>query len=389
MSLPPLLKEGSVKNIRGVLGQAPYVFEFSNRYSVFDWGAMPDELTHKGDCLAYMAWMFFDILGDAKRWQEWTPNQWAKDKYGNSFIYNEILENGVVNHCIGLVDETNEVLDNGSQLSRNLAVKPVRVFEPTLTKNVSGKLEYIYTDYEKRPTDSLIPLEVIFRFGVPAGSSLLKRINDPKYLSSLGLEQVPGEGDHFDFPVIEYSTKLENTDRYITKDNAYKIASLSEVEIQRLEGLVSLLALRLKDIFQDIGVVLWDGKFELAFSEKTDAQGNRYITLVDSIGPDELRLTFDGIQLSKETIRKKYRDTEWYHAVEEAKLIAEKRGEEDWKSICINEIKKTPPHLSEEEVENFSMMYKTLTNEICKKFYDKEIFPQAWSFSELIKKIQQ
>ncbi|MFZ8934147.1 MAG: phosphoribosylaminoimidazolesuccinocarboxamide synthase [Bacteriovoracaceae bacterium] len=388
MSLPPLLKEGSVKNIRGILGQTPYVFEFSNRYSVFDWGAMPDELTNKGDCLAYMAWMFFDILGDPKRWQEWEPNQWAREKFGNTFIYNEILKNGVDNHCIGLVDDSNQVLDNGSQLTRNLAVEPVRIFDPTVQKNENGQLEYIYTDYEKCPTDSLIPLEVIFRFGVPAGSSLLKRINDPEYLASLGVDNTPCEGDRFDFPIIEYSTKLENTDRYITKDNAYKIASLSEVEIKRLEGLVSLLSLRLKDIFKDIGVELWDGKFELAFSKEVDANGNRYITLVDSIGPDELRLTYEGVQLSKETIRKRYRGTEWYKAVEEAKVIADQRGEEDWKSICINEIKKTPPHLSEQEVETFSMMYKTLTNEICKKFYDKEIFPQAWSFTDLIKKIQ-
>ncbi len=389
MSLPPLLKEGSVKNIRGIQGKEPYVFEFSDRYSVFDWGAMPDELTNKGDCLAYMAWMFFDILGNPKRWQEWAPNDWAKKNFGNSFIYNEILKNGVENHCIGLVDESNEVLENGNRLSKNLAVKPVRVFDPKASKNELGQLVYDYSNYAKRPTDALVPLEVIFRFGVPAGSSLLKRIaKNPDYTKSLGIDFTPQEGDRFEFPVIEYSTKLENTDRYLTKDEAYRISSLTEVEIQRIEGLVSLLALRTKDIFKDIGVELWDGKFELAFSKETDANGNRYIILVDSIGPDELRLTYKGTQLSKETIRKCYRGSEWYNAIEEAKKIAEERGVEDWKSICINELQKTPPHLKIEEVNNFSMMYKTLTNEICKKFYGKEIFPEAWGFEELIQHIQ-
>ncbi|RLA58916.1 MAG: hypothetical protein DRQ89_14790, partial [Epsilonproteobacteria bacterium] len=69
MSLPNILFSGSVKNVRGEKGQSPYVFEFSDRYSIFDWGGMPDELDGKGKSLAYMAWMFFDILGDSARWR--------------------------------------------------------------------------------------------------------------------------------------------------------------------------------------------------------------------------------------------------------------------------------------------------------------------------------
>ena len=71
MSLPALLLEGSVKNIRGTKGVTPYIFEYSDRYSVFDWGAMPNQLEGKGKSLAFMAWMFFDLMGDAKRWESW------------------------------------------------------------------------------------------------------------------------------------------------------------------------------------------------------------------------------------------------------------------------------------------------------------------------------
>lgn len=71
MSLP-LLHSGSVKDIRGVKGRSPYIFEFSDRYSVFDWGAMPDTLDEKGKGLAAMARLFFDRFGSADFWKEWT-----------------------------------------------------------------------------------------------------------------------------------------------------------------------------------------------------------------------------------------------------------------------------------------------------------------------------
>ena len=386
MTLPPVIFEGSVKTIRGTQGVSPYIFEFSDRYSVFDWGAMPDQLENKGDCLAYMAWLFFDILGDAKRWEDWKMSDWANKKFQDNPTYKDILKNGVRNHCVGLVDENN--LDiNGKGISKHLAVKAVNVYNPT-PKTEDGKLTWDYTAYSKRPTNSLVPLEVIFRFGVPAGSSLMKRVGDAEYLKSLGLENAPVTGEKFDFPVLEYSTKLETTDRYITQDNAVNIASLTPVEKERLDSMVSLLSLRLKDIFSEIGIELWDGKFELAFSENVDEQGNRYFVLVDSIGPDELRLTYKGVQLSKESIRYCYRSSLWYKDLEKAKELADERGEKDWKKICIEELKSTPPHLDKEVVEKFSMMYKIITNSLAEKFYNKKLFETTWDLDELITRFQ-
>jgi len=37
-------------------------FIFSNRYSVFDWGEMPDHLNHKGEALALLSAYFFEKL---------------------------------------------------------------------------------------------------------------------------------------------------------------------------------------------------------------------------------------------------------------------------------------------------------------------------------------
>ena len=69
---------------------------------------------------------------------------------------------------------------------------------------------YDYTAYAERPVDALVPLEIIFRFGVPNGSSLMKRVGNDAYLAELGLSTKPNFGDLFEEPVIEYSTKARN-----------------------------------------------------------------------------------------------------------------------------------------------------------------------------------
>ena len=79
----------------------------------------------------------------------------------------------------------------------------VNVIKPGLTDGV-----YDYAAYAERPMDALVPLEIIFRFGVPNGSSLMKRVGNDEYLAELGLSTKPNFGDLFEEPVIEYSTKL-------------------------------------------------------------------------------------------------------------------------------------------------------------------------------------
>ena len=71
MEKTQLLFEGSVKNVLKVPQTGDFIFEFSDRFSVFDWGAMPDTLDGKGVALASMANFFFEYLGDKKSWMDW------------------------------------------------------------------------------------------------------------------------------------------------------------------------------------------------------------------------------------------------------------------------------------------------------------------------------
>lgn len=318
--LDPVLYEGSVKNVRGVKGKAPYVFEFSDRYSVFDWGAMPDEIAGKGAALAQVAWFFFDFLGDAQNWQSWR----APQNFQLSPLLTSLQKEGVRHHAVEL---------RGKNL---LAVRPVDILTPPLASNAK---------------DTLIPLEVIFRFGVPAGSSLLSRTHDAAYRRDLGLLEAPEENDTFPLPLIEFSTKLEETDRYLSYAEAQKMSGMTASELKDLTDLARLIALRLKDVFEAKDIALWDGKLEFAFDE------NRRLMLVDSIGPDELRLIQNGKHLSKEALRRFYRETPWFSATEKAK----KEGGKNWQAACIEKPPRLPPALKKEIEDMYESLAARLT----------------------------
>lgn len=251
---PVKVHQGSTKDVYAV-GEE-YLFRFSDRYSVFDWGEMPDLLEGKGRALAAFTKTLYQRLGEA----------------------------GIPHHLSTSVAGEDELL-----------VKPFRVHrEP----GPAPREENIF-----------IPLEVIFRLGVPKGSSLLKR-HPGKFQ----------EYERFEKPMIEFTTKLERFDRPLTHEEARELSNLSPKEWENLIHTTERIALGLRGIFAEVGIDLWDGKVEFAAGKGTD----RDIILVDSIGPDELRLTKDGVQLSKEIIRQYYKATDWYERLETAK---EKYGE--------------------------------------------------------------
>lgn len=369
-----IIHRGSVKDIREDEGcenkENSLIFEYSDRYSVFDWGQMPDNLDNKGVALANMAHSFFTFLE----------------------------KNGIPHHGINLVNKN------------CYRVKRVEVIPPEKTIS-QGKLHWNYDIYDNRPVNALVPLEIIFRFGIPQGSSILKRASNKEYLKSLGFEGEIYPGQEFDMPLIEYSSKLEPHDRYITPNQAQDMAALNSVEWKRLRDLTETAAITLKEMFNNSKIKLWDGKFEFAFTGSgndtdkfyytlgnlsqsreclaADASEDRDFMLVDSIGPDELRLSYKGIQLSKQNLRNFYLDSSWHQAVEKAKVLADQRGESNWKDICISELKSFPGPLNPELKETVSMMYQVLANIAGKECHMDLPFPDAWNIDLLIKKMEQ
>lgn len=317
-----LLYRGSVKDI--YKDGDDLLFKYSNRYSVFDWGEMPNEIPQKGQALAVLAALFFDYLA----------------------------EKGIPSHFISANGMTGKVSDS-------IKVKEVAVLRPRWEEG-----NYDYSIYNDEPHNCLVPLEVIFRILLGQGNSLEGRLKkNPAYLAELGLSQIPNSTTVFHPPLVEYSTKLESTDRYLSHSEIKKMGIVQDVELAHIAKLTQDIAGHLESLFASFGVKLWDGKFEFAFNGKT-AKGSRDLILVDSIGPDELRLTYDEAPLSKEFLRQIYAPSTWYKAVARAKEIAKERGVTEWKEICIQELKEVPPPLTPQQIEVASLLYKALANEV-------------------------
>ncbi len=299
--------EGSVKRIFSSNVSANLIFEFTDDYSVFDWGKMPDAIPFKGLGLAKLMSVLFERLESC----------------------------GVKTHYRGF-DGERCVLVEKIEVTR-----PVRIIE-------KGRSYYAYPKTMEKPF--LIPLEVVFRFEVCAGSSFIKRHAEKNY-------QI---GDVFQVPFIEMFTKLEDKDRPLSDKEALKISGLTQVQFNEVISKTTEVSLLLKSWFSEKNIRLLDGKLEWGLSKENE------IILVDAIGPDEMRLEKQGLQLSKELLREFYRKTPWYRELENAKAEGEVSGYTDWKTLV-----KPPPPLPASLKCLVSEIYQSLVNEIV----EERVFP--------------
>ncbi len=299
-------------------------FVFSDRYSVFDYGKMPDEIDGKGKALCMISAYFFERLEDE----------------GIKTHYLGVVENGSVKRLDELESATNV-----------MEIKLVRVLRPE--KRDSG---YDYSKFKSERGNYLIPLEVIYRNALPEGSSVFRRLERGEItLEQLGLDHHPRPNERLERPILDVSTKLEDKDRYITWEEAKEMAGLSEEELEEIKEITMRVNGIITRETEKAGIVNDDGKLEFAFDEK------RNIMVVDEVGtPDSCRFSFEGVQISKEVLRKWYRGTDWYKRVEEFK------GRENWRELA-----GTPPKLPDELRRAVSEMYMACCNEITgMRFFD-------------------
>lgn len=293
----------SVKNFRvdqpatdDELGRG--VFDFTDDYSVFDWGKMPDEIPDKGASLCTMGAFNFELLEEAS-----VPTH-----------YRGVLVDGDV---VSLDD----ALDAGvapTEMAIELTQVPDLPFE-------DGQYDYD-AYFEDAGANYLVPLEIVFRNHVPVGSSLRKRTEPSAF--DLPYDEWPDEPLDLPEPIVEFSTKYEKQDRYLARDEAADIAGPASLE--KLESIAREVNRLVTQRASEAGLVHQDGKIECLYY-----QGE--IRVADVVGTfDENRFAYDGQQLSKEVIRQYHKRTqpEWVEAVAAAKTKAKNEGVADWKSLC-------------------------------------------------------
>ena len=301
-------------------------FSFSDRYSVFDWGEMPDHIPDKGSALCIMG----------------------------AYCFERLEEMGIKTHYGGLVQ--NEKLVKTDELEKPvnaMEINLVNVFRPAPYRD-AGKLKYDYSMFTPDLTNFLIPLEIIYRNGLPEGASVFKRLEQGVRPEDLGLDHYPRPGEKLEKPIFEISTKLEEKDRYITWSEAQKIAGLTDGEIAEIKNKLLHIDDLITKIAAKANLENEDGKIELAFDV------DRQLTVVDVVGTlDECRFTYKGLHISKEIARQYYKKTKWYKDVEKAKKEADAKGIKDWKSLC----KSRPPKLNPDLKKIICDIYKAAANE--------------------------
>ena len=340
-----LVYEGSVKNLWSV-GNGQLEFEYTDAYSVFDWGRMPDALAYKGESLAAMGAYFFKRLSDAASWRGLSQSKWVQGLEPR-------LRASVVSELETLSREGMKSHFIERSGAHGLLVKKVEVHRPqSYALGTQTLVHYSRGGHWEVPS-RLVPLEVVFRFGMPKGSSLVERLT-PAYARSLGLTGVPREGEKFTAPVLEFFTKLEDTDRFLTWEQALNYSGVEYTQFEQMVSRTLALAIWLASVFEEKGLELWDGKFEWALLDGK-------LALVDSIGPDELRLLAPqtGTQLSKEFLRLFYRDSKWFEAVKQAKKEAEANPDVDWQELVRARVGE-PPRLSTAFREAADALYPSL-----------------------------
>jgi phosphoribosylaminoimidazole-succinocarboxamide synthase len=342
-----LEKSGSVKDIYSY--KDSLIFVFTDHFSAFDWGKMPDKIPNKGTAL--LAHSLFLYLFMQKGPADLSDHPELIEKWFGQhalIVPNDLPP--IDHHIQSLIVFTDQ--DNSLY-----GLKVARVQYP-------GSDEKVEDFYKNRPTKALVPLECIFRPTIGKQSSVWDRPEWSQRLSRLSSKLDVNEKLLLNPVELDWSTKLEAKDRYLNPIEAQMIAGLDQLEWELLGEMVRTIGLYLDYIYQKIGVILIDGKIELAFASQNSKQ-TRGFNLVDSIGPDELRLEKDQALLSKERLRAWYRQTDWY---QQFKYLQQTEGHEQARKVMT-----APPALPSNMIKECSTLYTDITNQLTQYFWSEDI----------------
>jgi phosphoribosylaminoimidazole-succinocarboxamide synthase len=222
-------------------------FEFLDSYSVFHYGRMPDAIPGKGEATCAMAEHSLEMLQEA----------------------------GMPTHLRERVD------------ARTLEVDIYRVPE---------------TPVPAGTTSVFVPLQVIFRNSLPPGASIFRRVARGQVtLADLGLDELPSPGEALATPIVEFTTKIEPVDRFVSEREAAHLAGLDGGALAGMKAFALEVDAHVTRHAAARGLEHADGKVEFAL----DARGD--LVLVDIAGtPDENRFVRHGLALGKQVLRDHY-----------------------------------------------------------------------------------
>ncbi len=258
-----LLRRGKVKEVYEV-DEGELEFRFTDNISVFD-KVIPSQIPRKGETLCRTSAFWFDRAPSL----------------------------GIRHHLL-------KVFDGNRMRVRRVEVIP---------------------DYDKLTPETrgyLLPLEWIARYYV--AGSLLDRLEkgkeNPKDIG-FASSKVPEYGTRLPEPYLEVTTKLEETDRLLTREQALDISGLTPTEFDDIWESVLKMDAAIQDEVGRRGLIHVDGKKEFAMDRDRSAM------LVDTFGTADEDRFWDReeyeegrfVELSKEFVRQHYRDSGYHQAL--------------------------------------------------------------------------
>jgi phosphoribosylaminoimidazole-succinocarboxamide synthase len=228
------------------------VFEYTDHYTVFHYGRMPDPIPGKGEATCRMAVFNFTMLEAA----------------------------GVPTHFRRFIPP--------NRIEFDLALVPHPADRP-ITRPVGN---------------CLVPVQVLIRNELPSGSSVHRRLAAGALTpADIGLSGIPMVGQKLTQPLIEYATMREDINRFISGPEAQHLAGLSIEQFHQMRDTTIAVNRLLTEHAHQLGLSHCDGKVEYLVS------GNTQLVVADSPGtPDESRLMFNGVHCGKQVLR------DWYVA---------------------------------------------------------------------------
>ncbi|WP_028649037.1 phosphoribosylaminoimidazolesuccinocarboxamide synthase [Nocardiopsis sp. CNT312] len=248
----------STKNLHVVEPPTPNrtgigVFTYTDHYTVFHYGRMPDAIPGKGEATCRMAAFNFALLEEA----------------------------GISTHFRRFIPPNRIEFDLGRLPAPGTSPPP--------------------TDEANR----LIPVQVLFRNELPQGSSVHRRLSSGALtLADLSLDTAPAVGEKLPRPIIEYATMLDDTNRFVTASQAQRLAALDDDQFQTMCARAVAVNEALSAHARKRGLDHCDGKVEFLLSDQ------RRLVVADSPGtPDESRLLYQGVHCGKQVLRNWYVDS--------------------------------------------------------------------------------
>ena len=192
-------------------------------------------------------------------------------------------------------------------------------------------------DYAKFPQSDgfVVPLEYIVRFGITSASSVFKkyRAMDDRarkaFELELGVSKPLEAWQYLEKPVSDFTSKFEPEDRMVSKQEAIAMCGLNGEQFVDSAKLAILGAWAVRVLLEEIGLLLWDIKWEFA-------KDGDEIVFVDTIDTDSFRATafieYSGRKFVNHYNKQAMRDYftllhgDWIEAIKTAKALGQEKG---------------------------------------------------------------